>query len=193
MTVFYKGLGGIEESGGQFFGLKSGESAVLWFLIDQDEVLQFAEHTGITDPADGKMKMLTCPESVPDGFECALCKSGDKPVKRLAAPVYVLKKNKEEVNEVQLLKLGVKFWRLMKEFADEYGTICDRPYKISRKGEGFNTTWTPIGLDKGTRPEADNIPDINTVYAPKERAEYVRLAGVMKEQKQAQENDPEPY
>jgi hypothetical protein len=40
------------------------------------------------------------------------------------------------------------FWDQMVGFHGLYGTICDRPYQIERRGEKLKTTYQAIGLDR---------------------------------------------
>lgn len=58
------------------------------------------------------------------------------------------------------------FWDQMVGYHGLYGTICDRDYRIERKGEGFKTTYQAIGLnpDPGWNYDGSSLAALQAYY-----------------------------
>lgn len=80
--------------------------------------------------------------------------------------------NKDDIGKVFILNqgFGPKSVTLpLVEYADDYGTICDRPYRVKRTGSGrMDTSYTLIPLREDAEPFdvspfTDDIPEWDTV------------------------------
>lgn len=65
-------------------------------------------------------------------------------------------KKSEEGIVVGVVKQSYKnFWSQLAGYYNRYGTICDRDYEITRKGNGTDTSYSIIRLDA-----ADDLPEV---------------------------------
>lgn len=65
-------------------------------------------------------------------------------------------KKESEGPVIGVIGQGYKnFWSALAGYFNRYGTICDRDYEITRKGNGTDTTYSIIRLDA-----AEDIPDV---------------------------------
>ncbi|QGJ94938.1 ssDNA-binding protein [Gordonia phage RedWattleHog] len=90
-----------------------------------------------------------------NGREVAVVKMRDLIEKR----EYETKDGEKKTDEGQVIgvvKQGYKnFWSTLAGYYNRYGTICDRDYEITRKGNGTDTTYSIIRLDKD-----EDMPDV---------------------------------
>lgn len=165
-------------SGGpsRFLKLADGESVTLRFLqeldeagknysSDRGELIGFYEHM---DPED-YTKAFKCTAET-EG-RCAGCERVPANKKwrakgRLLGNVMVRGK---EGDEVKIFATGLSSKGLaptLVEYASDYGTLCDRDYKLTRRGEGINTTYTLLPRDVSAFVKGDKdaeLIDLNGV------------------------------
>jgi len=136
----------------RFLKLADGESVTLRFLQELDETgknyeegrglaVGFYEHLHPETFASFKCTM-------DDEGRCAGCERVPSN-KRLRARgrllINVLIRNKNGGDEVRIFGTSLSSRGLaptLVEFADDYGSLCDRDYKLTRRGESINTTYT---------------------------------------------------
>jgi hypothetical protein len=74
---------------------------------------------------------------------------------------------REDVNDIRVLR--VKFGKdsyiktMLLEFAEEYGTLCDREYKFTRKGEGLKTMYSFTPKDPSEESEEFKKAKTNSI------------------------------
>ncbi len=149
------GIKAIRENSGRpqstrpkFFSIKSDETRIVRFLqeLDEDSANYDAEAgTGVLaveyrHPEHYKLRArdTSAPE---DGGKCWMAEQGWSPRKSL----YILVEEVDGPNAGSLRILNQGFGKstvsdTIVEYADEYGTLRDRPYKITRKGSEWNNT-----------------------------------------------------
>ena len=149
------GLKNIKENSGkpkstrpQFFAIKSDESRIVRFLqeLDADSTF-YDEEAGLgalaveyRHPEHYKLRALDT-SSPEDGGKCWMAEQGWSPRKSL----YILVEEVDGPNAGSLRILNQGFGKstvsdTVIEFAETYGTLRDRPYKITRKGSEWNNT-----------------------------------------------------
>lgn len=74
----------------------------------------------------------------------------DKPgtIQDVLEPVEVDGENHISLHFILVKQSLQNFWDQMVGYYSLYGTICDRPYRIERRGEQLKTTYHAIGMDK---------------------------------------------
>jgi len=171
--VVYKGIEPISERaaqlGGMYFNLGDGESAEVFYLCGMEDVTSVLEHFFVGP--DGKGRSYTC---IGKKNGCPMCATGDKPTFKGYAPIYNI-----TAGCAQVLRLGIKFWKLQIECFKEYSGSQMCSFKISRTGKGMSdTVWHPMYKDKGKPkevPEDVEIPDVDAMVAPKSKEELDRI------------------
>lgn len=65
-----------------------------------------------------------------------------------------------------VVKQNAKFWNSLKAYYDEYGTICDRDYKITRNGTGFDISYSIIAKpqDEGWNLDGSSLASLRQRY-----------------------------
>jgi hypothetical protein len=135
--------------GSRYFSLKGGESQKIWFLQElTEDGKNFKDEVGtaelvevVTNPNDYK-KSARVDTLIPEFADW-------RPKSHLLVNIAVLNKD-TGVWEARVLdqkpNASAHVATGMIEYADAYGTITDRPYKISRTGSGPDTQYTLIAL-----------------------------------------------
>lgn len=149
----------------RFLKLADGESVTIRFLQELDE-------SGKNFDADRGLAVGFYEHMKPETYEsfrctmeqegrCAGCERAPAD-KRLRARgrllINVLVRNKDGADEAKVFGTSLSSKGLaptLVEYADDYGSLCDRDYKLTRRGEGINTTYTlvprevtPFGKDE---------------------------------------------
>lgn len=190
-----------------YFALGDGESKIIRFLTDADDIVTANFHEFlITTDADGKERFHTFvdPTSLPGApGEDWVSKYGGKsrsfktkqlePSFAKARTVGIAVEREEVVSEVggkkkittrdKIDKITVEkdgvsteypvrtfyiikfpwkaLWAQMKAYYEEYGTVCDRDYKISRTGTQLNTVYNAV--PKSPDPNFD-LKELQAAY-----------------------------
>lgn len=179
---FQKGIEKVNESaqrsgftGGErrFFNWESGETKVIRFLTEGDEIVLTKLHEYIPCE-DGKKRSFVCRREVDE--VCELCSNPDTAKTRelaFAAAVWRVEKKKEDgtttfatktqtvereedgkiVSKVEpwvgIMRQAPKnFWGWFYEAYDKSGTLLDRDFSITRRGKDKQTTYQPYPEDK---------------------------------------------
>jgi len=140
---------GSQGTGGGFLKLKDGQSVTVRFLQELDEkgklydterglAISVFEHS---NPDDFTQRFLC---TLNEEGKCVGCESVVKHPKwkkrsRLYINAYVV-----EDGQVQIIPTGFSSKGIggtLIEYADDFGTICDRNYKLKRTGEGLKTQY----------------------------------------------------
>lgn len=141
--------------GGGFMKLKDGQSVTVRFLQELDTkgknydperglAVSVFEHS---NPENFAQKFLCTmgEEGVCLGCERVVIDSKWKKRSRLYINAYVV-----EDNQVQIVATGFSakgIGQALIEYADDFGTISDRNYKLKRQGEGLRTAYTVYPRD----------------------------------------------
>lgn len=159
---------------------KGGESKTVRFLQELDSTSKnyreenglahvFAEHT---DPDNFRKKMKCSFEDEGRCFGCEQHKANPKAGWRAKYKLYtaVLVKNDEGDSEVQIISQSTtsrSIFNALVELAQDYDSITDRPVKITRNGEGKDTSYMAMPKDRPDDPYDDfdkwEVPDIEKV------------------------------
>lgn len=130
-----------------YLKLEDGAKKRIRFLVDEDGLLSLKYHN-VTLKVNGKKqyRKYACTEDE----TCLLCKCEDKDIKKVSyrfrIPVLDI-----EADEVAIWEGGVKVAQQLIDVFDEYGTLTDRDYKLSRTGTGLGTTYNLMPTDKAER------------------------------------------
>lgn len=150
------GLASIKKNSGKsqksdrprFFKLKADESRIVRFLQELDpDSEHYDEEAGMGAMAveyrhPDKFKLRALDTSAPeDGGKCWMAEQGWNPRKSL----YILVEEVDgpDAGAIRILNQGFGKSTISDtviEFAETYGTLRDRPYKITRKGSEWNNT-----------------------------------------------------
>lgn len=162
-----------------WFKLSPDSSARVRFLQELDGDSKYArQDKGLavvlfehTDP-DNFRKKMKC--SITDEGKCFGCeqykanpKSGWKRKSRLYAAVLVKTDSGNEVQIISQTTSSRSIFNTLLEYAEEYGAITDRPWKITRNGDGKDTSYAAVAFDR--EPEGFNdfddyeVPDLEKV------------------------------
>lgn len=178
-----------ESSGGggaTFLKLKDGEQVRVRFLneLTEDAPL-YDKDRGLghlarvhQNPANFKLQAACTMATEQKCWACEQTTVNKKWYPKKKFYIAVLVKSSEG-NEVKVLNQGFTEQHVILnliEFAEEYGTVCDRDYKIKRRGAEMNdTSYTITPLDKSDMPDLEgvNVPDLtgfvrNVPYAEQE-------------------------
>jgi len=174
-------------SGADFFRLQPGESAVVSFLLkDERDIISIYEHFWPGPGGEGG-RSYTCIRD-----NCPLCIAGNNPRYVSFAPIY-----NHDKKQVEIMRMGIKFWKNQVELFKEYGSFTDRAYKIKRTGSGFDTTYTPMPKDPGSVevPEIpeDQMPDIMKLIVAKSKEELSGIVGGASSGSMPGEDSESPY
>lgn len=174
-----EGSGSGEKSA--WFSLKKGgDSARVRFLQELDAGSEhyreknglahvFSEHT---DPDNYRKKMKCSMEDEGKCFGCEQHRNDPKAGWRAKWRLYtaVLVKNDDGDAEVQIISQTTtsrSIFNTLVEYARESGAITDRSWKITRNGEGKDTSYSIIAFDRepGGYDDMDKyeVPDIERV------------------------------
>lgn len=192
-----------------YFGLEDGESVIVRFLTDVDDIITTDFYEFVHDNQGGKQRFIVAPTLFEDdpswqGEDWVLKYGGKtmewgsseltspKPKERTVAiavereeiPVenpnggrpkmrYQDKLIKVETkdgatfdgrNYILVIQPAKTFWAQLVGYYGEFGTLCDREYKISRKGTKLATVYTIT--PKGEDPEwtADSLKELQEHY-----------------------------
>jgi hypothetical protein len=161
-----------------YLKIPADSSVTVRFLQELDEAAEnYNEDAGLgsleieyQDPDNFRKRIVDTTE---DEGRCWPAEQGWRPRRSLYIAVLVEEStNAEDVGKVMILNqgFGPKSVTLpLIEYATDYGTICDRPYRIKRSGSGrLDTSYTLIPLKEDAEPydvsqNVDDIPDWNDV------------------------------
>jgi hypothetical protein len=162
--------------GNRYFSLADGDSYKLWFLQElTEDAANFEDEVGtaelmevVTSPADFK-KSAQATQSLEQfgGDSWTVAKEaidrGWRPKTHLLINIAV--QNDDGVWEARVLdqkpNASAHVGSEMIEYADAYGTLLDRPYRISRKGKGPDTQYQLIPLPEEDKPEGLEKVDLH--------------------------------
>lgn len=158
-----------------FLKLKDGESVTIRFLQELDETgknystengvaIGFYEHM---NPDDYKQSFKCTAETEGRCVGCERVPSNKKwrAKGRLLANVVV----RGNPDEVKIFSTGLSSKGLapsLVDFATDYGSLCDRDYKLTRRGESIDTTYTLLPRDVSSLSKSDKeteLIDLNAV------------------------------
>jgi len=170
-SIYFQGTDPIENrqvGGGQFIQLKDQEKVIVFFVTPMEKLVSVYEHFWQDPGSEESGKSYTC---IREG--CPMCQAGNKPRYVTMAVVYNIEEKK-----VQVLKMGIKFWKNQVEAFKAYGSANDRPYQIKRTGEGFNTSYHTISLEKSEMPKIEGeVPDLMELIKALSREELAAIVG----------------
>lgn len=147
-----------------YLRLKDGESARVRFLVKKEEDAVFFRQHYINN------KYRLCEDVTEDGSgECQYCDDDNRPAECYAFNVLDRKDGK-----VKVLQLAIGHATAILEFYDEYESISDRDYKISRHGNQSQTRYTfvPMKVAKWDAVEIQAYKDrinLDELYDPEIR------------------------
>lgn len=154
--------------GSRYFSLKNGDTAKIWFLQElSEDAANFKDEVGtaellevVTSPSDFK-KSAQATQSLAQfgGQSWTVAKEsvdrGWRPKTHLLINIAVQNDDGEWEARVLDQKPAAPSHIAgdLVEYADTYGTITDRPYKIKRKGGGTDTEYQLIMLPEEDKPD----------------------------------------
>lgn len=172
----------------RFIKLADGESITIRFLQELDETgknfdnergvaIGFYEHMN----PDDYTQAFKCTQDT-EG-KCAGCERVPTNKKwrakgRLLANVVV---RNGDSDEVKIFSTGLSSKGLapqLVDFSNDYGSLCDRDYKMTRRGEGINTTYTLLPRDMSAFTKNDKeseLVDLNSVVRDLTYSEQIEL------------------
>lgn len=194
------GLGTLREASkprsgeSKFLKLDDGESVTIRFLQELDEGgSQYAESRGI---AYGYYEHIN-PDDFAQSFACTMdteakCAGCDLVTSnrkwrsrgRLVSNVLVRAArgaSSDEADKVKIFSTSISSKGLtpqLVEFAEDYKSICDRDYKMTRRGTGIDTTYTLLPREVSpltTADESADLIDLSTVMRNLAYAEQMDL------------------
>lgn len=163
--------------GGGFLRLKDGQSVTVRFLQELDEAGKFYD-------VDRGLAVSVFEHSNPDDFsQRFLCTSLDegkcvgcervvinnrwKKRSRLYINAYVVEEESTQIIATGFSSKGIG--GALIEYADDFGSISDRNYKLKRAGEGLKTSYTiyprevsDFQFEKGTVRDLSNLTTYRT-------------------------------
>lgn len=186
--------------GSRFFYWEDGETKILRFLTDAEDIITVYVHE-MVPTFDGKQKGFVCRQEF--GERCELC---DNEVKRREKG-YGIAVWREEVREgkkivgyrdvteeveveedgkkrmkvvpwVGVVAQGPKnFWSMLDAAYDKYGTIRDRDFELMRKGKSTDTQYhlfpnDPVDIPNLDERYAKYIPDLEGLLERMGSQEY---------------------
>lgn len=151
------------KSASDFIKLRDGQAVTVRFLQELDTgAKNFDEERGLAitvfehkAPDNPSLRFLCTRDEEGQcvGCELAVVESRWRRRPRLFINVYVVEENAVKVLATGFSSRGVG--NTLIEYAEDFGTICDRNYKFKRTGEGLQTSYTltprevsPFDLDK---------------------------------------------
>ena len=146
-------------SGSRFLHWEDGESKLIRFLTDTDDIVTVYLHEMVKGHND-KNYTLVCRKEFDK--DCELCATEAKRREKS----YGIAVEREEVREdgtlkgyrdvktdsgepsVQVIAMGHKnFWSKFHVAAERFGTLCDRDYDVLRRGKSMDTDYHAFPLD----------------------------------------------
>lgn len=132
-----------EGGGNKYFSLKDKESASVRILYNTYDDIegQLVHNIKIGD----RYELITCPREDGDPYDkCVHCMNGNKPVLRVALPIY-----NEDAKQIQYwVRSGSYVEKDLKMVADlivqQNKPIASQPYIIKRDGAGLDTKYMII-------------------------------------------------
>ena len=146
-----------QQNSGNFvpnFILKADEEAKILFLTENP--VNFYEHY-----VKALNRYFTCSQN-----NCPLCDTGNKPSYRGAYLIldtryeeWTDKENKKQSrqNTVKVMKQGIKAMKVIKKHQEKRG-LLKHGWEIERTGEGTDTTYTLLPMDKDELTEGIKVP-----------------------------------
>lgn len=204
--------------GSRFFYWEDGETKVLRFLTDAEDIITVYVHE-MVPTHDGKQKGFICRQEF--GEQCELC---DGEVKRREKG-YGIAVWREEVREggkivgyqdvteeeekdgktktvpwVGIVAQGPKnFWSMLDAAYDKYGSIRERDFELMRKGKSTDTQYHMFPIDPIEIPNIDEryknyLPDLEGMLGRMGSAEYYdkHLRGITKDDDGKKDNSSQP-
>ena len=199
-----------------WIGWKAGETKVLRFLTDAEDVYVVPVHENV-ETHDGGKRTFVC--RVAFDADCELCSSGayrrdiGYGIAVLREPAYeevdgqkkhvgyrdVVETYETEEDGKTLLKkkpyVGIvsqamrNFWSGISLISEKYGSLKDRDIEIVRQGGGVETQYMPFALDK---KEIANIDERYAKFVPNLEAFLNRIGSEEYYQAQLHGVKPEP-
>lgn len=191
-----KSSGGSDYPRRRFFKINSGESAIVRFLEQGDDVVSMWAHQ-----KPNEFQYIPCRDQDPEtgetiGEDCPGCENGYK--KRFRglinliwrdAPVYEQDENGRlnfnkvvgREDAVVVWETGIEVFEDLQILDEDYNGLMSRDFKIRRKGEKLETKYTivPANPDGGATPLssddeelADRKFDLNEITAPPSYEEW---------------------
>lgn len=168
----------------KFLKLDDGESVVIRFLQELDEAgatynkerglaLGYYEHI---DPDDFSTSFVCTAES--EG-KCAGCERVSlnrrwRARGRLIANVLV-RGQKGDMDKVKIFTTPISSKGLtptLVEFSDDYGSICDRDYKLTRRGTSIETTYTLLPKEVSPLTKTDEAQELTPLTSVMRNLSY---------------------
>lgn len=159
----------------KFLKMEDGESLTIRFMQELDETgSQYAENRGVAygyyehiDPDDFSKSFVCTQESEGKctGCERVTVNRRWRSRGRLVANVLVRGK-RGEPDKVKVFSTSISSKGLtpaLVEYADEYGSLCDRDYKITRRGSGIETTYTLLPREVALLTKEDESVELITL------------------------------
>jgi hypothetical protein len=186
-----------------YFILKEGESKIVRFLTDADDLVAVKFHEFIQDK-NGKFQNFVYAPDYHGGGEDWVAKYGgkttdyttkelvdSKPRERTVGIAvereeYPVDENGRRVLKTQdklvtfegkdgsshtarnflVIKQYNKFWTTLSGYFHEFGTICDRDYKITRNGTGLDIVYSiiPKSPDPDWNPDGSSLAALRAQY-----------------------------
>ena len=167
-----------------FLKLADGDSVTLRFLNEMDESgATYDENRGL---CYGFYEHLD-PEDFTKSFVCTLDEEGKcqgceriginkrwRPKGRLFFNALIRGK-RGETDVVKVFTTGTSEKGLapqLVEYAVDYGSLCDRDYKLTRRGEGLKTSYTLTSRDVSPLSDADNAAELIVLTALARQLNY---------------------
>lgn len=163
-----KGLGFIKEASKNsvsFLKVKSGEYAVIRFLVPTDELISVYEHT---EQFNGSWKSVTCLGK----NDCPICQAGKYP----SFVTYIPVLDRTDNDRVKIFKASKKVGIQLLSLVEEYGDLTRRDFKLYRQGEKQQTTYQFFPRDPQELDLSQyEVPDIEAMVQPLSREAIIAL------------------
>lgn len=169
MAFMAKGLGAIKKAAddsAQILKLKNGESKVIRILTPPEEIISVWEHV---EQLGGSWKTVTCLGK----DQCPLCKVG----KKASFKSYIAVLDKDD-NKVKIMKASKKVGVQLLGLQEEYGDLRSRDFKLTRQGDGLDTTYQFFPRDKQAfdfSEYEDKLPNFENIVKPLSKEEILAL------------------
>lgn len=180
---------------------KSGSQVKFRFLSDSEDIVFADFHTVWIRTQRGKSRPLFSICSAEADGVCALCESDDEAVSKTKTNAIAwvwtyeyLHPQKpqrgtvearviaghtvfvEKIGKPMIIRIGYYAQQQLIEFASEYGTLCDRDYKMKRTGEDSTTRYLLVAADpsKPSFKMEEDVPGLVT-FLEEETAKSLAL------------------
>jgi hypothetical protein len=178
---------GPKGGGSRFLKLDDGESVTIRFLQELDETgknydeergvaIGFYEHMNPDDWTQA-FKCTADTEGKCAGCERAPANKKWRSKGRLLANVVV----RGDTDEVKIFGTGLSSKGLapqLVDFSNDYGSLCDRDYKMTRRGSGIDTTYTLLPRDVSPFTKDDKsheLVDLNGIVRNLTYSEQIEM------------------